>query len=246
MNFKLSKVQILTLLVPLFGVTGCDLTAPPVGSLQTESRSVQLGDAKSAQVEIKMRAGELKVAGGASGLLDGQFTYNVASWKPDVEYNVSSGKGRLTIQQSSGPGGTGHGARNEWDLRFGNQVPIELTAELGAGRADLTLGSLALRQLRLEIGAGETVVDLTGDWKNDLEAHIQGGVGKATIRLPCEVGVRVKAQGGIGAINAHELKRDGEAYINDAYGKSRATLHVDVEGGIGEINLELSSGPPVV
>jgi predicted membrane protein len=89
-------------------------------------------------------------------------------------------------------------------------------------------------------------VDLTGDWKNNVTARIRGGVGKATVRLPQDLGVRVHAEGGIGAINAHGFKRDGGAYVNDAYGKSDINLRVDVQGGVGEINLELADAPPVV
>jgi hypothetical protein len=121
-----------------------------------------------------------------------------------------------------------------------------MSVELGAGRAELTLGKLSLNKLDLRMGAGETIVDLTGDWKNDLAAEIRGGVGRATVRLPRDVGVRVTAAGGIGAINAHDLRKEGDAYVNDAYRKSPVTLRVDVEGGVGEINLELGEAPGVV
>jgi hypothetical protein len=33
------------------------------------------------------------------------------------------------------------------------------------------------------------------------------------------------------------LKHDGDSYTNEAYGKSSATIHLKVEGGIGEIVL---------
>jgi hypothetical protein len=56
----------------------------------------------------------------------------------------------------------------------------------------------------------------------------------------------VRARGGIGEIRAGELKKDGDIYTNDAYGKSPVTLQVEVEGGIGQINLEFGGPPPVV
>jgi hypothetical protein len=116
----------------------------------------------------------------------------------------------------------------------------------GAGRVNLTLAGLSLTRVDFDLGAGEVNVDLTGDWKSDLTANLNGGVGKATIRLPRDVGVRATAHGGIGSINAHDLKKDGDAYVNDAYGKSPVTLRVNVEGGVGEINLELGGAPPSV
>lgn len=81
-------------------------------------------------------------------------------------------------------------------------------------------------------------LDLTGERKGNLQAEIHGGVGSAKIRLPRDVGVRVHASGGIGSLETGGLKRDGDAYINDAYGKTAATITMNVEGGIGEIRLE--------
>jgi len=72
-------------------------------------------------------------------------------------------------------------------------------------------------------------VDLTGDRKTDLTADIEGGVGQANIRLPKNVGVIAHASGGIGSIDVHGLKHDGDSYTNDAYGKSPATIHLKVE-----------------
>jgi hypothetical protein len=58
--------------------------------------------------------------------------------------------------------------------------------------------------------------------------------------------VRASAHGGIGAIHVHGLKKEGDAYVNEAYGKSPITVKVEVAGGIGEINLELGEAPPSV
>ena len=50
---------------------------------------------------------------------------------------------------------------------------------------------------------------------------------------------KAKAQGGLGKINAEGLERVGDAYVNAAYGESDVTLNVDVQAGVGEINLEI-------
>lgn len=216
----------------------------PVGETVTESKTVPLGEAKRVRVQIKMGAGELKVEGGANGLMNADFTYNVSRWKPQVRYDASGDTGELTIQQP--PGSSGHGGRTryEWDLRFNNQVPMEMNIDQGAGSANLDLAGLSLSDLKVNIGAGETTINLDGKWKNDLTASIHGGVGQANLKLPRDVGVRVVAHGGLGAINAPGFTKQGDTYTNDAYGKSSATLRIEVEGGVGEINLEMggSSG----
>ena len=240
-----TRLAFFLVLLPLLAVTACNTGDWDAGPPQTESRNVKLGEAKSARVEIEMPAGELSVGPGAQELLEADFTYNSRYAKPSVEYNVSEGQGRLSIRQSESSHGRG-GGHNKWDLHLNNKVPMQLEVNQGAGRANLTLGGLALSRLDLHIGAGETTVDLTGDWKNDLTANIQGGVGKATIRLPSDVGVRASAQGGIGAVHVQGLKKDGDAYVNEVYGKSPVTVNVRVEGGVGEIDLELGEAPPSV
>jgi len=246
MNPPGTPLPLSAVLVMTLAAAGCQIDGGyPTGPAATESRSVELGDAKSVQVELHMGAGELKLAGGAKNLLDADFTYPLPRGKPDVRYRVTAGRGHLTIRQPEGWGGP-RGGRYVWDLRLKDNVPLELEVHLGAGRSDLTLGSLALTKLDVHMGVGECIVDLTGDWKEDLSASIQGGIGSATVRLPEDVGVKVRAKGGIGEIRRGPLKPQGDFYVNDAYGKSSVTLHVNIEGGIGEIRLEASGAPPVV
>ena len=240
-----TRLAFFLVLILLFVVAACNPGDWETGPPQTESRTVKMGEAKSARVEIEMPAGDLSVGPGAQELLEADFTYHNMSAKPLVEYNVNEGQGRLSIRQSGTSHGRG-GGHNRWDLRLSNKVPMQLEVNQGAGRAKLTLGGLALSRLDLHIGAGETTVDLTGDWKNDVTASIQGGVGRATVRLPNDVGVRATAHGGIGAVRVQGLKKEGDAYVNEAYGKSPVTVNVTVEGGVGEINLELGEAPPSV
>ena len=245
MHKTMTRLSLLAVVLPLVAIAGCNMDDWDTGPPQAESQTVKLGDAKSARVEVEMSAGELSVGSGAKELLEADFSYSRPSARPEVQYNVSGGQGQLTIRHRSSVHGRG-GGHNKWDLQLSNKVPLELKVDQGAGRAKLTLGGLSLRRLDLNIGAGETVVDLSGDWKNDLTANIAGGVGKATVRLPSEVGVRATAHGGIGAVNVHGLKKDGDAYVNEAYGKSPITIQVKVEGGVGEIDLEVSEAPPSV
>jgi len=211
-----------------------------VGEMQRESKSVQAQNVDSARAKLQMGAGELNLTGGADQLMEADFSYDVADWKPRVSYDVSGAEGDLVVKQGSGGGvRLGGKARNEWDISLNDEMPTDLVVQMGAGESDLDLDSLSLTGLDLQMGAGKTTVDLTGDYTQDFDASIKGGVGEATVLLPSEVGVRARAQGGLGSINAKGLQREGESYLNDAYGDSDVTLDVDVQGGVGEINLEV-------
>lgn len=235
--------RLLVLLVALLAASpGCIISGGPrVGETHNESRSVPVGQTKSVAVEIKMGAGELKVAGGASDLMDADFTYNVDAWKPEVNFDASGDQAHLTIEQPETHGHRGR-TRNDWDIRLNDHVPTDLTANLGAGKANLNLVDVSLNRFEVNLGAGETDVNLDGHWAHDLTGSVHGGVGKATLHLPRDVGVRVTAQGGLGAINANGFSKNGDVYTNDAYGKSKVNLNIDVQGGVGEIDLVLGGG----
>jgi hypothetical protein len=213
---------------------------PQVGKMQHESKSVDPENAQSARAQLKMGAGELNLAGGAGRLMEGDFSYNVAEWKPEVSYDVSGDEGELVVRQGGTEGSNLTGeARNEWNVSLNDEVPTDLVVQMGAGESDLDLDSLTLTGLKLQMGAGKTTVDLTGDYTQSFDASIQGGVGEATVMFPSEVGVKAKAQGGLGKIDAEGLERVGNSYVNDAYGESDVTLSGNVQGGVGEINLEV-------
>ncbi len=57
--------------------------------------------------------------------------------------------------------------------------------------------------------------------------------------MPSEVGVRVRAENGLGKIYAEGFQREGVAYVNDAYGGSDVSLSIDVRGVVGSGNLEV-------
>ena len=203
-----------------------------------DAQSVDLQGAKRVSADVTIPAGEITVSGGASKLLDANFDYDDREGKPIVDYTVAGDHGSLSITQDDGDHVNWGGERRDnWALRFGGGVPIDLKLNMGAGQTNLQLNDVDLSRLEVHVGAGELHLDLTGPRTSDLDATIQGGVGSATIRLPKDVGVRVDAHGGIGAVNAQGLERDGDAYVNAAYGKTPATINLSVAGGVGEVNL---------
>ncbi|HTZ72405.1 MAG TPA: toast rack family protein [Candidatus Aquilonibacter sp.] len=203
------------------------------------SRSVNAQGAQSADVNITIPAGDLTLRGGAGAgnILEADFHYATEDGEPNIEYSVSNHAGALNLTQEN-PSHlhlvTNH---NDWSLRMNNNIASNLKIEIGAGHGDLDLHGMTLTGLDLEMGAGQVNADLDGNWKKDSSVTIQGGVGQATLRLPENIGVEVHASGGIGAISTDGLHKQGDAYVNDAYGKSPVTLYVNITGGVGQISL---------
>jgi hypothetical protein len=219
-------------------LAGC-VPVASVGALQTESQSVELGNAQSVRVEIDMGAGDLKVSGGADKLLEADFTYNVARLKPEVAYT----NGTLVVRQPATNGLPGLRGitdyRNEWVLRLHDEVPMDLRVDVGAGASDLLLAGLSLTGLDVSLGAGIYTIDLSGDWARDLNISIDAGAATVSLRLPRDAGARVRVEAGPHTVRAAGLTRNGDVYTNAAYGVSDVTLQIDLEVGVGQINLEV-------
>lgn len=206
--------------------------------MQHSVRTIAVSGAKSVRATVDMSAGELTVGGDTNNLLDATFEQR-ADLAPKVDYDRNGDTGVLKISEEESGGHVvfprNHDSR--WNLRFGGGLPLDLKIDMGAGQGNLNLRGMPVTKLELNMGAGQVNADLTGDRQQDLNADIEGGVGEAVIRLPRSVAVEVRASGGIGSIDTHGLRKQGDRYVNDAYGKPGPVIHLKVEGGVGHINL---------
>jgi hypothetical protein len=229
-------IRCLPILAAALGLSSCVIDTA-TGPVRHDSRSIERDASERVRVDLNMGAGNLIVGGGAQKLLNADFTYNVASWRPEVRYTSTGTHGDLTIRQS----GQGHAHMGHlnyaWDLALNNQVPMDLTLHFGAGEAQLDLGSLSLRSVEVDMGVGKLEMDLRGNPKHNYDVRIRGGIGEATVRLPAGVGVYAEGAGGIGEIKTQGLRREGGHWINDAYEDSKVRIHLDIHGGIGSIRL---------
>ncbi|MBN2408131.1 MAG: hypothetical protein JXE07_00215 [Candidatus Aminicenantes bacterium] len=215
--------------------SGCE----DIGDVTTESKTVEADGAESVEVNLKMGAGELRVSGGARALMEADFTYRSRRQPPEVDYDVSGGKGVLTVRRRRSGGPQFGNAKNEWDVRLNGGIPVHLEVDLGAGESRLDLSELDLRALTVDMGVGEMRLDLRGRYEQNLEVSIDGGIGSGTIYFPSEAGVRVRVDGGIGSVDAAGFTKEGHFYTNEAYGKAPITIDVSVDAGIGSIDLKL-------
>ncbi|MBN2207632.1 MAG: hypothetical protein JW742_09530 [Candidatus Aminicenantes bacterium] len=212
-----------------------------VSETRTTGETIDPGGATAADVLIKMGAGELELTGGGAHLMDATFTTNVRRWEPRVDYDVFGGKGRLSVRQRRFGGLFLGNAKNEWTIRLGGGLPIDLGVDLGAGESALDLRGLDLGSLEIDMGVGEMTLDLSGPRTRSLRVSIDGGIGRGTILLPRDVGVKVDIDGGLGSIEARGLERTGRkhVYTNDAWDRSDVRVEIEIDAGIGSIELKV-------
>jgi hypothetical protein len=257
----------LTLLIAL-GCSGFSVSfnTVEVGEIQTLSHTIEREDVAEVRADIDMGSGKLIVDSGARALMEGDFTFNVAEWEPEVHYDVRDSEGRLSIRQpQTGEFSFGKDVRYIWDLRFDEETPMHMDIDLRAGEGDIDLGKLnithldmkagagdvdldlggneSLEYLEFDMGTGNLNLDLTGNWEEEVDVIINGAIGKTTLHLPNDIAVQVNVTQGIGEIIANDMHKRGDTYVNNAYveRESRSDadvmVQINIRAGIGQINL---------
>jgi N-terminal domain of toast_rack, DUF2154 len=216
-------------------LTGCGFRHG--GPVPHDSQSFDLNNSEQLQVNLSMKAGILRIAGGTGKLAVADFTYSEPSWKPQTRYSSDGGFGNLTIRDPEHGGSVTANTWYEWDLRLNQEVPLNFDIHLGGGEAHLELGSLTLRHVNVQVGAGTLEVDLRGSPQASYQARIQNGGGETILRLPSGVGVDAKAEVNVGEITAPGLHHEGNHYFNDALTGAKVAIHLDIRGGVGPIRL---------
>jgi hypothetical protein len=230
-------VVIATMLAVLLVVTACGRA----GEARTLHRSVEQGTATAVDVELDMGVGSLRLARGGERLLDVTVETTIGNWEPEIVYSVAGQHGELTVRQ---PSNTTRRIRfgkprYAWDVRLGEQATLNLDVQLGAGRSELVLAGLDVSGLNVETGAGETTIDLRGDWTRAFDSTIKVGAGRVIVILPAGTGVAVTSETGFGTVETDGLTRRDGALVNAVYGTTAVTLRVAVEAGAGTVELRV-------
>lgn len=224
-------------------MTGCVFNTESAGPPVTETKAIELGKAELVNVEVALGVGELGLSAGTEKLFEGEFRHPENLSKPEVRYDDSGFRGRLTIASEKEEKGVNIGLsgkkniENRWNLRFNEGVPLDFVVKLGVGESKLDFSRLKPRAIDVKVGVGTTDIDLRGNYQRDFDVTVHGGVGQATVRLPKDVAVTIDAKGGIGGVHTEGLHKDGSRWLNDAVGKAKTSIRLEVRGGVGEIRI---------
>jgi hypothetical protein len=212
-----------------------------LGPPETVTETVELDDATRARVLVQMTVGELTITGGATQLMEAEFTYSSNRYAPEIAYNINEDTGELAVRQPTTtlPGVRVETEDNIWNVSLADDVPLNLLIQMGAGTSWLQLASLRLEALDIEAGIGESQIDLTGDWETDISGHIVAGPERLHLLLPAGIGVRVSVTGGPGEVNAQGLQLENGAWVNAAFNDEGPNLFLDIQAGAGQIDLEV-------
>lgn len=221
------------LAAPLAGWLGLAGPTPAAAQdMKTMTVSRQVAGTGEMDVLVRYGAGRVRLRPVADGLLYRmELHYDEAHMDP-----VASFDGR---RLELGVASRGRDIRVGRDQEMGSlavglarSVPMDLVLELGAVEADLDLGGLSLRRLKLSTGASASTVDVSEPNPQRMSsAELEVGAAEFSVRR-------------LGNLNAERLKVSagvGEVTL-DFSGSWRRDLHVDVGMGLGSLRLRFPEG----
>lgn len=204
----------------------------PAQKWQTLSVSRQLSDETSLAVTLRHSAGTLSVRPSDGRLLyamDLRYDESVFDAVSEfdgrtLELGVTGRNREIRIKKG--------GSAAEMDVRLSREIPLDLTMQFGAGRAEVDLGGLRLAKLEIATGASETVIDVSRPNPIVLdEAEVVVGAASFTARRLANLNARhITVNAGVGAV------------VLDLSGAWRRDAGIEIQMGLGSLELRVPRG----
>lgn len=114
-----------------------------------------------------------------------------------------------------------------------------LDIQLGAAGVVVTnLGNAKVSSIRVEGGVGSVDLDFGGTIEQDVNVDASVALGKLTLHLPHEVGVRVEVQKVLASFDHPGLSRRGNAYYSENWDTAKFRIRVRAETVFGAIEID--------
>jgi hypothetical protein len=181
---------------------------------------------------LQFGGGDLNLKGGSDTLLSGEFVYNLPDLEPEIRYDVRGNRGELSLRHKAKTirwDRATKQVRNEWQIQLGNDIPLDLKADVGASTGELNLDGLHITNLDLTAGAADMIVrfdELNPERLTSIKVHS----GAAKLDLI-----------GLGNANMEAFEFDGGlgTYTFDFGGKWQRSASAHIEAGASRVLLRV-------
>lgn len=188
-------------------------------------------EAEEGKLILQLGAVKLNLSDGGSELL-----VNLDSNIPKLEQRLVQGK--QTIIEYSNEKRNMSNQERKFNLEMNPNIVWDINANLGATDGKLDLGKIPVRNIELNMGAGD--VDLIlGSMYEDTNVVLRAGATDLNIYLPESSGLMVKAGKFLTNLSFHNISvtnKDG-VYVSENYEKATQSIDIDLLTGVSSINI---------
>lgn len=232
--------QIFILVIASF-LIGC--TSNSTNKVQKQNNTFNVSNSKIVNAGIDLKVGTLNINSSNNHNISSKITFSRSEWKPIIEDTKNSDSEHINISQPDMNNiSKGKNDVNKWNLSFSENVPVNMTIKTKVGDVTADLRKVQLNKLDIDMKTGKLYLDISGDYKKNLNMNLNCGVGETTIYFPENIGVKVKIKKHFiaKAIDSTWFTNNGDEYTNSKYGKTNVTIYATVNANVGKINLKTS------
>lgn len=193
----------------------------------------------SAELNLKMPAGALRVTPQATGLMTAKIPGSYAKESAVTTdggtrkvFTVDGGPFTLSSRMDSD---------EDWEYRFelNNSIPWDLRIDTGATDADLDFSDIILKNLELNSGAGDIEIKIG---KVERKAVVAADVKASDFKvlLPKGMGFKAIIKGAIHdvSIEGNDYVQEGNVYTSDNYRTAAQKVDLNLDVAVGDIQID--------
>ena len=198
------------------------------------------GDTREAVLKLSGGAGRFIISDPTTDLIKADTKQSVGSYSMSVDRDPTTRIPTVELKPTE--------KNQKFDLengKFENRVEIHLNANpvwtvdvaLGAGQGDLDLSNYNVKNLKIGAGAADLDVKL-GAKADQSDVKLDVGAASVTVRVPKEVGVRIKKDG---ALNIEQLDDftavGGGEFVSPDYNAAKKKMMIRFDGGVSRFKV---------
>jgi hypothetical protein len=114
------------------------------------------------------------------------------------------------------------------------------TASFEVGAAEFTarhLGNLNAERIEVDAGVGSLMLWLTGEWERDAQVSIDMGLGSLELMVPEGLGVRLRKDSFLTALDSEGLVKRGDVYESLDYDDADRRVTIDLDAAFGSVKV---------
>ncbi|WP_288424435.1 DUF5668 domain-containing protein [uncultured Spirosoma sp.] len=197
-------------------------------------------DTREAVLKMAGGAGEFNIGGTSDELIKADTKQTVGSYSMSVERDPST---RIPTIELKPTDGNQHielkdgNFKNRVDVQL-NTAPIwTMDVALGAGQGELDLSQYAVKSLKVAAGAASLDVKLS-DKVEQSDVKLDVGAASVTVRVPKNVGCRVKKDGALTSENLVGFTETGGGeFLSPGYDASAKKITIRFDGGLSSLKV---------
>lgn len=200
----------------------------------TSSDTVARDGATALALDLDGHAGDIRVSGGATGLVQTRSTGGAVKVTTDRE----GGTANVEVKPERELVLPFQGLPTDLDVALASDVPTSIKLEIGAGDVRLDLRDLRITAVDIDAGAGDIFIALPMP-QGEVAIDIDAGAAGVTIEVPSGVEARVTVAGGVVSLESNNSRLVASDRVAETAGYASASSRVTVriDGGAASVHI---------